>query len=207
MAPSNSYSGIDEYAVRVVRHHARALVRRGVLRAAELEDAEQEFALDLLQRLPHFDPERATYRTFVSRVVRNRAARMAAATRTEKARLARGAVSLHEVVADAEGLAAELWQTLDEETVRRGRVPSPGAAADQHDLRLDVAEALAGLSREDRGLCEWLRHHTVTETARGTGLSGASLWRRMGALRARFVTAGLGAHIPAGRRADPRARE
>ena len=46
---------------------------------------------------------------------------------------------------------------------------------------------------ELRQICEWLRHHTVTETARSLGVSRAGIWRRAVALPQRLVGAGLAA--------------
>ena len=53
------YKGIDEYAVRIIKYKARQLVGRVGFTESDREDLEQEMILDLLQRLPKYDPARA----------------------------------------------------------------------------------------------------------------------------------------------------
>ena len=64
--------GIDPYAVQHIRFKARQLAGQAGFGAGERKDLEQELFLDLLQRLPQYDPERARRTTFISRVVANR---------------------------------------------------------------------------------------------------------------------------------------
>lgn len=197
MAPRNSYAGFDEYAVKVVRHTTRVLVRRGRLQEADREDLEQELMLDLLRRLPRFDPARATLRTFVSRVVRHRAARIVAASFTAKAVSRRGMLSLQDEVDDGSGVSVERGETLDPaEDCRRSR--GPGAPGDTHDLRVDLDAVVADLPADMQELCSWLLHHTATEAARTTGTSRASIWRRMQPVRERFAAAGIDDYLPGG---------
>ena len=59
MGFDNRYEGIDEYAVRIIKHKARQLVGRAGFTESDREDLEQEMMLDLLRRLPKFDPKRA----------------------------------------------------------------------------------------------------------------------------------------------------
>lgn len=190
MAARNRFAGVEEYAATVVRLTAHALVRRGGLPEQDREDVEQELMLDLLRRLPRFDPERATYRTFVARVVAHGAARLLAARRSENSNGRRAALSLHDEVPDGDGETVERWETLDEETGRR-RAGGRADAESVRDLRLDVAEVLAALPPEMRELCEELLHDSVRKVARSTGTSHSTLLRRMRPIRARFEAAGL----------------
>jgi len=198
MVARNSYAGFDEYAVKAVRHTTHALVRRGRIQEADREDLEQELMLDLLRRLPRFDPARATLRTFVSRVVRHRGAQIIAATWSAKSNGRRAAVSLHDLVEDGTGESVERWETLDEETGRR-RSGGVGDAEVARDIRIDLDGVLGDLPPEERDLCDWLLHHSVTEAARSKDTSRASIWRRMQPVRARFATAGVDAYLPEGR--------
>lgn len=194
MAAKNGYTGIDDYAVKVVRHTAHALVRRGRLQEADREDLEQELMLDLLRRLPGFDPARATFRTFVARIVRHRAARFVAVACSTKEGGRRNAVSLHDEIDDGAGETVERWATLDEETGRR-RCGGSGDDDATRDLRFDLDEALSDLPREEREICAWLLQHSVTETARGTGMPRGTLWDAMQPIRTRFAAAGLDAYL------------
>ena len=61
--------GIDEYAVQIIKFKAKQLVGRVGLTDSDREDLEQEMILDLLQRLPKYNPDRAQRNTFIARVV------------------------------------------------------------------------------------------------------------------------------------------
>ena len=64
--------GLDPYALKHIRFKARQLAGQAGFGAGERKDLEQELFLDLLQRLPQYDPDRARRTTFISRVVANR---------------------------------------------------------------------------------------------------------------------------------------
>ena len=68
------YEGIDEYAVRIIKYKARQLVGRVGFTESDREDLEQEMMLDLLQRLPKYNPDRAQRNTFIARVVEHKIA-------------------------------------------------------------------------------------------------------------------------------------
>ena len=197
MAAKNGYAGIDDYAAKTVRLTAHALVRRGALPEQDRSDIEQELMLDLLRRLPQFDPSRATYRTFVARVVAHRAAGLLAASRTEGASIRRATLSLHEEIEDSGGERIERGDALDEDADRRDQRPSARDREEARDLRLDVADVVATLPPELRELCEWLLNHSVTETSRSTATSRGTLWHRMQPIRKGLAAAGLDAYLDA----------
>ena len=64
--------GLDPYALKHIRFKARQLAGQAGFGAGERKDLEQELFLDLLTRLPQYDPDRARRTTFISRVVANR---------------------------------------------------------------------------------------------------------------------------------------
>jgi DNA-directed RNA polymerase specialized sigma24 family protein len=68
------YEGIDEYAVRIIKYKARQLVGRVGFTESDREDLEQEMLMDLLQRLPKYNPDRAQRNTFIARVVEHKIA-------------------------------------------------------------------------------------------------------------------------------------
>jgi len=69
MGYENRYQGIDDYAVQLIKYKARQLVGRVGFTESDREDLEQEMVLDLLRRLPKFDPKRAGRNTFIARIV------------------------------------------------------------------------------------------------------------------------------------------
>ena len=69
METRNRYDGLDPAVVAAVRVHARRLAQNGAIPAAGVDDLEQELMLDLLRRLPRFDPHRAALPTLADRVI------------------------------------------------------------------------------------------------------------------------------------------
>ena len=74
MGFENHYEGIDEYAVQLIRYKARQLVGRVGFTESDRDDLEQELMLDLLRRLPKYNPDRAQRNTFIARVVEHKIA-------------------------------------------------------------------------------------------------------------------------------------
>jgi len=60
MGSNNRYDGLDEYAVKLIKHKARQLVGRAGFVDADRHDLEQDMVIDLLRRLPRFDPTLAS---------------------------------------------------------------------------------------------------------------------------------------------------
>jgi RNA polymerase sigma-70 factor, ECF subfamily len=171
MGLTNSYEGLDAHDVGLVRHHAGILVRRGGLQRADRDDVEQELALDLLQRLPRFDAARASRRTFASRVVAHRAAEMLAGCWSAKASMRRAALPL-----DGDDVHAPVGIGHDDQ---------------RHDLRIDVAAALATLSAEHQAVCAALTRGSEREAARRIGVPRRTLRDRVAEIRAHFFSRGL----------------
>lgn len=74
MKTLNSYEGFDAYASKLIKHKARQLVGTAGLTQDDLPDIEQDMAIDLIQRLPHFNPAIAKKSTFMSRIVEHKIA-------------------------------------------------------------------------------------------------------------------------------------
>ncbi|RMF23507.1 MAG: hypothetical protein D6760_05195, partial [Deltaproteobacteria bacterium] len=69
MQPQN-----NQYAARLIRFKARQLCRRPGFTPSDRADIEQEFRVDLLERLPRFDAGKAQLNTFIARVIERKAA-------------------------------------------------------------------------------------------------------------------------------------
>ncbi|MBI3722356.1 RNA polymerase subunit sigma-24, partial [bacterium] len=110
----NTYPGLGDYAVKLIRTRARELVRSGRFTAADQDDLEQELVIDLLKRFPKFYPAFAKEVTFVQRIIDHKVASLidaqSAMVRDYRMRKA----SLHHEVEDGDGDCVERWETLDE---------------------------------------------------------------------------------------------
>lgn len=191
MNADNQRNGIDEYAVKQIKHKARQLVRHSAFTDADLDDLEQELTLDLLNRLRKYNPRRAQRNTFIARVVEHKAATILEAASAARHRERACALSLSDRIETAEGELIELGDTINE----RDRVRRHGAGfasqTEMSDLRMDLQAAVASLPPQLRRLCNLLETMTVTEVASTLGVSRAAIYRRIKKIRAAFEAAGL----------------
>ena len=191
MGFDNHPEAVDEYAVQLIKYKAKQLVGRVGFTESDREDLEQEMLLDLLRRLPKYNPKRAQRNTFIARVVEHK---IATIIESQKAgmrdyRLCR--CSLNDRFEDEEGGSVERMETINQEDYlrRTGKFARP--AWELRDLSLDVQKAIEKLPPELRELCERLDTDTVTEISRDTGIPRGTIYESIKKLRAIFEDAGL----------------
>jgi RNA polymerase sigma-70 factor (ECF subfamily) len=192
---SNRYDGLDDYAVKLIRHKARQLVGRAGLVEADRPDLEQELALDLLRRLPRFDAARAGRNTFIARIVEHRVATIMEAQTAGVRDYRRVAGSLDERRPGDDGPSADGPPVLDQHEYRRETIAAARRDEDLHGLRRELAEAIAALPPDLRDLCQRLRDSSVSEVSRETGVPRSTLYDAIGKVRDRFDAAGLAAYL------------
>ena len=150
----------------------------------DVEDIKQDLVLDLLHRLPRFNPGRASFQTFVARVVRN-----CAATRRERALAAkRGARtvhrSLHDTVPSENG--GEYLSLIDIIDGSASLWSEENITWDiRSDIHIDVLRAIAGLPRPLaelagtlRGFCGRAAERRGDEGVFGAEYLGSAFCRR-----------------------------
>ena len=191
MGVDNSDDGIDPYAAGLIRFKARRLVRQAGFTASDREDIEQELILDLLRRLPKYNPKRAQLNTFIARVVEHRLASLIEAQKAGIRDYRRCRCSLNECFEDADGRSVERVDTFDQEDylLRTGAQSRPSEELNR--LAIDVAAVLEGLPHELRNLCRRLKAETVTEISRDTGVPRGTIYESIKKLREIFKDAGL----------------
>ena len=190
MESRNRYDGIDSYAVTKIRFHARQLARTRAFRSTDIEDLEQELMLDLLRKLPAFDPTRAGRNTFIARIVENHAASLIKAALAKK----RGATIEHEslqaMIHDDAGGPIELGATISSDDALWD---TPERSWDEAiTLRHDLAHAIGGLPAHLVLLCDRLAIDTVTEIANATGTSRPFIYDAVAKVRAALARVGIG---------------
>jgi len=154
------------------------------------DDLCQDLLIDLLRRLPAFDPKRGSLGAFSGLILRNQASRIA--MRTMKERRAQGGTMLSldaplsqvdprpmsEVLSNRDGLGAWHGQNVD------------ARLATEHSI--DTGRALGCLSPRDRAICAGLAHSSVATLARRGFGSRSALYRRISNLRFALALHGLG---------------
>ena len=191
MGVDNSDDGIDPYAAGLIRFKARRLIGQAGFTASDREDIEQELMLDLLRRLPKYNPKRAQLNTFIARVVEHRIASLIEAQKAGIRDYRRCRCSLNECFEDADGRSVERVDTFDQEDylLRTGGQSRP--SEELSALAIDVAAVIEGLPHELRNLCRRLKAETVTGISRDTGVPRGTIYESIKKLREIFEDAGL----------------
>jgi RNA polymerase sigma factor (sigma-70 family) len=156
------------FALRAVQVRAAAAILIGAVPSFERADLWQEGLAACWRALRHYDPKRASLRTFTEHVI---ACRL---TSLHRARCCRPRL-----------------QPLDDRQLRGG-----DGWARKIELRSDVHRVLATLQDSDRSLALLLIEHTPTEVSRLLGLARSTVYERIQKLRLHFSSAGLGASSP-----------
>lgn len=199
MGSENCYPGLDEYAVKLIKRKARQLAGRVGFVQSDRQDLEQEMALDLLLRLPRYDPDLAKRETFITRLIDHKIATLVEAQKAGVRDFRKRAGSLDERPPGDDG------ERVDEPPLLRGKdyvrraVAEARREEEQRDLRADFKKVLSGLpagGRVDlRFLCERLQSASISEIARETGVPRSTLYEAVQKLRDLFERAGLGVYL------------
>jgi len=177
---------LNDYAARLIHFKARMLSRRRAFALDEPEDIENDLWLDLLERLPKFDPAKATLNTFVARIVERRIVSLIRHRSAEKRSLDREECSLNDPVRDCDGRLVERHQTTPEAANDPSRL---------RDLERDMARRLAHVSDDLRAVALGLAFGTPNSVCTELGISRRALAKAVEELREIFRDAGLDQYL------------
>lgn len=181
--------GITGYAKDLIHHTALKMIGKAGIRKEDVEDIEGDLTVELIERLPKFDPHRAAYNTFVANVVRTKAKKILRDRRRERRDDRREDCSLNEYVEDDRGALVERGETMSwEKDDQRLGVRSEG---EERDMVIDVETMLSQLPDDMRELCELAKTMPVVEAARRLGIPESTAFSRLRKLRTTFREAGL----------------
>lgn len=195
MGFTNRYDGIDDYAARLIRYKAKHLVGHAGFSQHELQDLEQELVLDLLKRLPNFNPQKAKLQTFIARIVEHRIATIIEEREASKRDWRSCSSSLNDAITTEDDKSCERLEIydMDEYLRQMGRLERP--AGERLDLSIDLADALARLPEDLRILCERLQDESVSDISRNTGIPRGTLYDKINRIRRLFEDAGLREYV------------
>ncbi|WCR09883.1 hypothetical protein JHW45_12465 [Paracoccus stylophorae] len=178
-----------ETIIREADAAAQRLRRKLCLPLCEREDLGQDLLVDLLRRLPAYDPSRGSIGAFANIVLRNQSSRIA--MRHHRQRRAQGG-SLLSLEVPLAGAHEPVGNTLTEDDGLAAWHGQTCCAAAVTELHHALRAALARLPAEDRRFCAALVHRPVTAlVAEGFG-SRSALYRRLADLRHVLTAHGLG---------------
>ncbi|MFO8013369.1 MAG: sigma-70 family RNA polymerase sigma factor, partial [Phycisphaerae bacterium] len=196
MDASQKQYELNDYARTCIHHKARQLIGKAGYTEEDVEDIEQDLTLDLLDRLPRFDPTKSTRNTFVARCIDHKVSQLLRHRQTEMRDYQREACSLNDEVEVDEEELAERHSTIsqDEHDLRIGKYTRP--AGERADLQLDVVAVLADLPPELREVAEMLTTMPIAEVARKLGVPRSTLYEtHLAQLRETFEAKGLGGYF------------
>jgi DNA-directed RNA polymerase specialized sigma24 family protein len=179
-----------ETIIREADAAAQRLRRKLCLPICEREDLGQDLLVDLLRRLPAYDPSRGSIGAFANIVLRNQSSRIA--IRDHRQRRTQGGPLLSLEVPLA-GSRKPVGETLTEDD---GFAAWHGQSADAFadvERRLDLERGLGALTRDDGGLCGALCHSTVDQLASSGRGARSGLYRRVKEIRLALIAHGVAA--------------
>lgn len=177
LAPAHHLAGVA----------ASALCRSLGLPPEDREDFRQDLLVDLLTRLPAYDPARGEFGAFARVCIRNAAALIAGKARRHRA--ARHPRSLDDVVPDTEGLT--LGDTIAEADGYGAWCGQSTDAIGALERRLDLERAAGAIAPEDYPLCAALSAHTPHEFGEQKTMPRMRIYRRIREMRLRLLAAGI----------------
>ncbi len=190
-----SLDGILKYAMKRAHYKARQVIGKDGFTEDDFQSLRQELLADVLQRLPKFNGDRSSAKTFICRLIDNRIASLVkhrhAACRDPR----RNECSLDDWVHDEDSRWVRRDTTISEDRARAHTGQAPRNRQERLELTIDMTRVVDSLPDDLRDLCERLRSQTMAEISRETGLSRGSIYGRIKLIRARFAEAGLDYYV------------
>ena len=192
MVYENRYDGIDEYIVKTIKAKAIKLVGSFGFTDSDRRDLQQEMILDLLRRLPKYNPERAQFTTFIARVVNNKVATIIEAQKAGMRDYRLCYCSLNDRLEYDEHGWVERMEIIDQDDYFQGTGRRSRPVNELHDLSIDVERIMEKLPHDLSDLCERFKAgDTITEISHETGIPRGTLYDRLKRINAIFENKGL----------------
>lgn len=170
MEPNAKHCELTDYALELVHYKAWQLVGKAGYTQDDVGDIKQNLIVDLLERLPQFDPAKATYNTFVARLVERKISNLLRDRRAEMRDHRREVCSLNEEIDTGEDEPVQRLTTIsrDGQDIRTGKHSRP--AEERAHLQIDMGSVLESLTPELRQVAEMLQTRSVSQVARELGI-------------------------------------
>lgn len=175
---NNNYKGINTYVINQVHYHARSLIRHPSIHNYEIEDLEQEMMLDYLSRIQAYDLEKASFKTFVDRILNHKCARIIENSNAQKRGSGLSEFSLDSWLENPDGENNELPDPISENS-------------SAHDLLIDLKQATKNMEPKLVVLMIQLSTHSMSEISRLTGIPRSTLYDTLSRLRDELTSYGI----------------
>ncbi|HOY62649.1 MAG TPA: sigma factor [bacterium] len=187
---SEKDGGFDEYELTTIRVKARKLIGKAGFTRDDLEDIQQEIVLDILQRLPAYDPEKSSRHTFINDIADNKIAALIEERNAEKRdyRFTSGSLD------DAKDDGDRAWESRINSVTAEDFPWNKGGALsdfDRFELRADIVQAFRGLPPNLQDICLRLMRDSAGVVAAETGIPKATVLYNLKKIRKHFEKSGL----------------
>ncbi len=187
----NNYEGLNEYAAETIRIKSLSLVGKSGFTNDDLDDIRQELTLDLLNRIPDYDPEKCAFNTYISDIVDHGIAAMLETRNAAKRDWRKLNSSLNMDVADSENEWIEQIQIVSQEDLPWNDGKTPDSPFDQCDRNISLNDTIGILSPRQRELCLLLTQKNISDIASEMGMSRPALYRMIAGIRKKLLEIGF----------------
>lgn len=187
----NSHNSISDYAATTIRCKARQLAGNSGFATDEAEDIEQELRAELLERLPRYNPAKASQNTFVARLIDNKISRLIRHRTAECRDYRRVEFSVNDTITDANGNQVERACSMNQDEADISSGKCRRSLREENDLSLDVLDVVKNLPDHLQKIAALLAKHPAEYVANMLGVSKGSLYREIAIIRGIFEDAGL----------------
>ena len=183
MGVINDAQRIDRYASWLIGRKAKELISTGFFPESDAEDIEQELSMSVRRGIAHYDPIRSGLKTFINRIVRNRAAGLIETRKAAKRGYGIATRSFDEEIEGEDGDLTTLHEFVDENMCLKRAGWSAGISEQQRDVKIDLTRAIRSLPPDLREVWERLKVQTVSEISQAMRVSRGSVYRKIELIR------------------------
>jgi len=171
---------------------------------SDQDDLEQQIVLEVVRRRAKYDPDRAKENTFLARLVKHAIADIIAARKAGIRNYRREEGSLDQWVQDESGEWALRGEAITGEEAGRRVGRSSVPQQEQHDLRIDLGDAVASLPAALREIFEqYAAMGPARKVAAATDRHHSSVCEAIQQIKQHFAKAGLEVYLPKPQCPDP----
>lgn len=168
---------LTKFVFKLVKRKARQLVGKTGYTLDDVDDIQQELVLDLLEQLPQYDPDLASYKTFVVRVVDRKVCKMLRHRRMEKRDYRRETGSIYDQMYTGGDQAMQQIEVITEKEHDRRLGISSMSQVERSHLEIDVRTLLEYLPPDLRRVAELLQTMSPNQAAEHLNLSHTTFYR------------------------------
>ncbi len=186
---------LDGSTTELIGNAASRLLGMAGITRDDLPDVKQDLTIAVLESLHRFNPRRARFDAFVCMILVSKSVSILRRRTAGKRGSGRRNGSLNRLIVTDDGHVSELAEVSPVCGCRNSECRCSQEARERLDLAIDLGEVLASLPEDLRQLCEKLREHSLSSSARQLGISWGRARGMVKRLRVIFERAGLADYL------------